>query len=382
MGRRLFRLPFGVLADGFVLAYALWTIAANLVVIAGGTTGALIAAAVLVLAALIGLIALALARPCSCSRTSRMSRPSPCSLRANLRARVDRHARGAGADVARGWSPVTPGSRGAGSADHGVCAADRAARAVRVEPVAPRAHLDRARARRAVRAGAVLRAVHRARGAAARDDTFYLNMAVAVVDYPHQALLSLNNLHGPASDTLALQKMFAPYRVHSFEVLGGLISRLTGIEAVRVIHLGLAPLFGWLAPFAIARLLRLLAPRDWLIALLAVVIFYCIEGTASRGYANHAFVRMFNGKSALLTLAVPLICAHGLRFGARPSMRALAMLALAQITAVGLSSTALWLAPTLAMIAVAAGTPSLRRCRCGFRAASSAPRTCSRSRCG
>ena len=184
---------------------------------------------------------------------------------------------------------------------------------------------------------------------------------MAVVDYPQQALLSLKNLHGPASDTLALQKMFAPYRVHSFEVLGGLISRLTGIEAVRVIHLGLAPLFGWLAPFAIARLLRLLAPRDWLIALLAVVIFYCIEGTASRGYANHAFVRMFNGKSVLLTIGVPLICAHGLRFGARPSVARFVLLALAQIAAVGLSSTALWLAPTLAMIAVAAGTPSLRR---------------------
>jgi len=192
------------------------------------------------------------------------------------------------------------------------------------------------------------------------DDSFYLNMAVSVVDYPRQELLGLMMLHGPASDTLAAQPMFPPYKVHSFELLGGLISYVTGLPAAAVIHFVFATLLGWLVPFALARLLRMLIPRDWLFALIVVLSFYVIEGTAARGYANHAFVRLFNGKAALLTIGVPLICAYGLRFGAGPSRLRFALLGLSQVAAVGLSSTGLWLAPVLAMLSVFAATPLWR----------------------
>jgi hypothetical protein len=192
------------------------------------------------------------------------------------------------------------------------------------------------------------------------DDAFYVNMAVTIADYPDLALFSRDMIHGPETPYLPLQQLFPPYRVHSFESLAGLISYWTGIEAVAVLHFGLATFFGWLTPIAIGRALRLLAPRAWLLGLVATLAYYMIEGSASRGFSNQAFVRLFNGKSALLTVGVPLLIVYGVRFAQRPTWPRFALLALAQIGGMGLSSTGIWLSPALAGLAVLAAVPSVR----------------------
>ena len=155
--------------------------------------------------------------------------------------------------------------------------------------------------------------------------------------------------------------MFVPYRVHSFESLGGYLSYLTGIDAIAVLHFGLATFFAWFAVFALARLFRIATPRHWLLALVVTLAYYFVEGSAGRGFANQAFVRMFHGKSAMLTALVPLLLAYGIRYGLRPSRWRFALLALAQISAMGLTSTAIWLAPTLAMVAVVGATAQPKR---------------------
>jgi hypothetical protein len=188
------------------------------------------------------------------------------------------------------------------------------------------------------------------------DDAFYLSMALSVFDAPDRPLLAVNTIHGPPGALLGVQRMFPPYRVHSFEVFGGALSQLTRIDPAFMFHLLLAPLLSFIAPFAIARALRMLTPAWW-VGLCAVVAFHCIEGTASVGFANHAFVRMFHGKSVLLTAGLPLMIVHGLRFGQRPGRARFMFLLAAQIAAVGLSSTAIWLAPVVSLVAVLAGTP-------------------------
>ncbi|HMI92243.1 MAG TPA: DUF6077 domain-containing protein [Polyangiales bacterium] len=193
------------------------------------------------------------------------------------------------------------------------------------------------------------------------DDAFYVNMAVTIADYPDLALFSRDMIHGPETPYLAWQEMFPPYRVHSFESLAGQISYWTGIEAMAVLHFGLATFFGWLTPIAIGRALRLLAPRAWLLGLIATLSYYMIEGSASRGFSNQAFVRLFNGKSALLTVGVPLLIVYGVRFAQKPSGPRFALLALAQIAGMGLSSTGIWLSPTVAGLAAFAAVPSVRK---------------------
>jgi hypothetical protein len=371
---RLFDLPFGVLTDAVLVAYACWTIGANVAVVSGGAAHALVAAGALVVLALGALVFLLRQRPAlwRAYLADLMADP-PTPARTFTRASLAVMLAGPALTLLAWLVTGNAWVAWFGLAASALVSLAFALReplepaAAGVAPIAP-----------SVRGGAssttseseqfVLHVlalccalfsllVVRPRA----DDTFYLNMAVSVVDFPQQALLSLRNLHGPASATIGVQHVFPPYRVHSFELLGGLLSYVSGMEVARVVHLVLATAFCWLTPFAVARLLRLLMPRSWLLGVGVVIAFYMIEGTAARGYANHALVRMFNGKSVLLTVAAPLICAAGLRYGARSSGIRLLLLALAQVAGLGLSSTGLWLAPTLAMVSVAAGTPHLRQ---------------------
>jgi hypothetical protein len=352
-----------VLTDGVVVAYALWTVAANLVVIAGGNARTLGFAGALVLAVLAALGVLVHRRV-----------PWAEAFLADAAADPVLTAQ------RPGWASVVRGvalplltlllwliTRNPWLAWSGLLLSTlvlylRAHTAQSVADSEPVPAMSHARAERVVlyllAACCALFTLVAVRPRA--DDTLYLNLAVSVVDAPGQALLSVLNLHGPAPTGTEPQHVFAPYRVHSFELLGGLISHLTGLEPAAVIHFWFATLLGWFTPFAVARLLRLLAPRYLLLGVLVVVSFYFIDGSASRGYANHALVRLFNGKAALLTIGVPLVCAYGLRYGARPSAWRLVMLACSQVASVGLSSTGIWLAPVLAMVSVAAGTPARR----------------------
>lgn len=361
-------LSLGLITDCAVIAYGVWTIAANAVVIAGGTISILSAVSFAVLAALlIGAVGIWRSGFGRAYLADLVDDPVPAPRGFGWRA------------SALLLLPAALGLLGwlftrnawitwAGIALSSIAAAFAARSRPFTNPSAVEAAGAVATADRrdqferlVLHLSALACAVFALLSFRPRsDDTQYLHLAVSAVDHPEQALLAVQTLHGPVSASLGPQTMFPPYRVHTFELLGGLVSYLTGIEATRVIHFGLATLLAWLTPFAVARLLKLLAPRYWVPALLVAVSFYFIEGSAGRGYANHALVRMFNGKSALLTLIAPLICAYGLRFAARPSPGRFALLALAQVAGVGLSSTGLWLVPTLGMVAVAAGSDGMR----------------------
>src|SRR6185369_3247695 len=69
-------------------------------------------------------------------------------------------------------------------------------------------------------------------------------------------------------------------------------------------------------------------------------------------YGNFAFVRLWQGKSIVLSVFMPLVYENALRFAARPGRRDWMMLMAAQIAAVGVSSSALWLAPVGAAVAL------------------------------
>ncbi|MFI5307324.1 MAG: DUF6077 domain-containing protein [Polyangiales bacterium] len=366
LGRRsrlLPRLPRGMACDAVVIAYALWTITAHAVVIARGTARALTLAGMGTAA--LSLVALAIGLRSAQLSTAylRDLRQDPVATPRQLRPRALLVLLSLPALTLLAWLTTRdPWTTWIGVA----LSASVAAWLSLGEPLStageetpqPEAGLLATVGLYLLALGCAVLTLLAVRPRA--DDTFYLNIAQSVIDHPQQPILRVINIHGPPTDLLGPQPMFPPYFVHSFELLGGVIGKLSGIAPVEVIHFGFATALAWLTPFAIARLVRIIAPRHDLLAVCAAVAFYWVEGSASRGYANHAFVRLFNGKAALLTIAVPLICAYGLRYGSRPTRIRWLLLALAQIAAVGLSSTGLWLAPTLAMISVVAGAPSLR----------------------
>jgi hypothetical protein len=186
------------------------------------------------------------------------------------------------------------------------------------------------------------------------DDAFYLNLAVAAREAPGAPLLAGDTLHRVAGAPLALPV----YRVHSYELLQATLARWTGRPVLDVAHLWLPALAALLLPFVHARVLRRLVPRAWPAATGVVVAVLLFAAAASHGWANFGLVRLHQGKGVLLSLLLPAVVGYGLRFARRGDLRSWLLLAAAQIAALGVSASALWLAPAVAGTALLAGLPS------------------------
>jgi hypothetical protein len=184
------------------------------------------------------------------------------------------------------------------------------------------------------------------------DDAFYVNLLVAAIDDPSAPLLAGDTLHGVPGVSMSLPV----FKVLSIQMLGASIARLTGASGLGVAHLLFPPLFAFLMTLAYAQLLRWLVPGRWLAALACSAAFLLTVGEGSLGYGDFALLRMQQGKSMMLHVALPLIASYGIQLARAPSARRWWMLAAAQIAAVGLSTTALWLAPVVATLGVVSAT--------------------------
>ena len=175
------------------------------------------------------------------------------------------------------------------------------------------------------------------------------------MEHPEAPLLAGDTLHGIPGVPLALPT----YRVQSYQQLQAALAYATGMRVLDVAHLLLPGIAAFLVPLAWARLLRILLPGRWIFGVGAVLAFLFGMADGSHAFANFAFVRMHQGKSVLLCVVLPVVLATALEFGSAPDRRRFLRLALAQIAAVGLSASALWLAPLVAGLALlsTAGSP-------------------------
>ncbi|MGD8859780.1 MAG: DUF6077 domain-containing protein [Myxococcales bacterium] len=182
------------------------------------------------------------------------------------------------------------------------------------------------------------------------DESFYINMAISVADHPDAALLDTDWLHGDG-------KPFRPvyYKLHSIEIVSGLISLWTGIETIVIAHVWVLGVAALLCTLSIGRLSMLLDPRRGLWIALVWVALLVFDGSTHRGYGNFAFTRLFQGKSMMVTGMLPVLIYHGLRFAQRPTAARFGLLAAGQMGALGLSATAIWWAPVVSATAVGCG---------------------------
>jgi hypothetical protein len=79
----------------------------------------------------------------------------------------------------------------------------------------------------------------------------------------------------------------------------------------------------------------------------AALGFLLLEGNLHRSFGNVALVRLWQGKTILWTLFLPLTLLAALRFLQRPSIRRFSMVAMAGICAAGLSNSGVFLVPAL-----------------------------------
>ena len=186
------------------------------------------------------------------------------------------------------------------------------------------------------------------------DDAAYVNFAVAAADRAHDwPLMSTDTLH----DFEHLPLHLPAYKLHSYELLNGALSYLTGIPAIYCFHWISAALAALFVPLAWATLFRRLTPRTWLVSTACLLLVFVAVGGMHRWYGNFAFVRLWQGKSIYLSVFLPLIYAYGLRFSRRPTAWNFGLLAAAQIASLGCSSSAVWSAPVAAVLAVVSGLP-------------------------
>jgi hypothetical protein len=194
----------------------------------------------------------------------------------------------------------------------------------------------------------------------AADDAFYLGIPATLLRFPQQPVLLHDTLYRLQDSPILLPF----YRLANHDVLVAVVSRVTGIDHLAVAYLVLPPLFAALCVFAWAYLLRRLVPARWAVVL--PILFACVLllGEAPHAYGNFAFVRMHHGKAILATCMVPVIAGTALDYARHGGLRAWLLLFAAQVAALGLAASALFVAPAAAALGLAGGwTPGIVRSR-------------------
>jgi hypothetical protein len=190
----------------------------------------------------------------------------------------------------------------------------------------------------------------------AADDAFYLSIPATLLRFPQQPVL----LHDTLYRLQDIPILLPFYRLANHGVLVAVISRITGIDHLAVAYLVLPPLFAALCVFAWAYLLKRIVPARWSFVL--PVLFACVLllGEAPRAYGNFAFVHMHHGKAILATCMVPVIAGAALDFARHGGLRHWLLLSAAQVAALGLAASALFVAPAAAALGLAGGwTPGI-----------------------
>lgn len=183
------------------------------------------------------------------------------------------------------------------------------------------------------------------------DDAFYLSIPATLLRLPQLPVLLQDTMYRLPEAPV----MLPFYRLSSYGVLIGTLSRITGINHLVIAYLVLPSFLAALCVLAWVYLLRRLVPARWTSVLL--ILFLCVLtlGEVHRAYGNFALVRMFQGKAILATCMVPVITGSALMYARHGGMRHWLLLFAAQIAALGVTASALFVAPAAAALGLAGG---------------------------
>jgi hypothetical protein len=163
----------------------------------------------------------------------------------------------------------------------------------------------------------------------------------------------------PVRDVLFSDQVFAVTRQDrmetAFEPLVGAVARWLPWSAPTVTYLVVAPAVSFLSVAALWRLLRALRSPVPAVATVVAATYVAFDAIVHTAYGNFSFGRAWQGKTLLVALVLPLIWRHGLVWGRDGDRRAGVLLVVANVAAVGLSTTAPFTAPVVSVLAAGAG---------------------------
>jgi hypothetical protein len=168
------------------------------------------------------------------------------------------------------------------------------------------------------------------------DDELYLGMAVSPLANPDQPI---QELPGYGSGFNAIT---------AYEPLKAMVSYITGLPLLDSYYLLVPALMSALTVIVTYRLLRELVPEGWIIGMLFFFVVMLAWGDVHRTLANFGFVRMFQGKSVLVSAVVPAILLYFFLLRDRAQARYYSfLLASAVISGIGFSRGGLIIGPLL-----------------------------------
>ena len=195
--------------------------------------------------------------------------------------------------------------------------------------------------------------------------------------YVHQSTWIAEHGEFPLRDTLFSNQIFPAIfypPLSSFEAMIGMVARTLGISAPGVTYLLVTPLATGLAVLATWRLLRTWRAPMVGLALSTTMIFLLMAAQEHRTLGNLFAGRIWQGKIVFLAVLVPLLFVLIQRFAARPASREVVLLSAAGAAGVGLTSTATFLVPVLALGCLAPlAARTWKRAAGGFVAVSAYP---------
>ena len=183
------------------------------------------------------------------------------------------------------------------------------------------------------------------------DDLFYINLSQWVAE------------HGtfPLRDTLFADLKYPISNwppMASYDGGVGTVGWLLGVHAGTVAYILVPPVVSFLSVLAMWRLLRAWRVPYVAVALSIALVFLLLDGTTAYGTPGNLFVtRLWQGKVILLCVLVPWLLARLVRYVDRPDRRGTLWLLTGGIASVGLTTTAIFLVP---VIALAGAAPLLR----------------------
>jgi hypothetical protein len=182
------------------------------------------------------------------------------------------------------------------------------------------------------------------------DDSYHLNIAINSQLNPFAIVSSVTTIMYEEPNYFWLPFI---WRIQSLHQLLGLVGFLTNINSIYLCHLALPALSAILVVLAQYRLFAALRCRNSLILTIISLIFILISANTNISIGNFGgFVRLHHGNGIFFTAIIPLILAYSVILYRKPSLKNLLLLGLVQISSVGLTSTAILLAPLATILVI------------------------------
>jgi len=182
-----------------------------------------------------------------------------------------------------------------------------------------------------------------------QDDVFVVNRSTWIAE--HDAAF-------PDRDTVFSDDVLPVQRPAglptSLEALVGSVAALIRVAAASLAYLGLAPLVAALSVAATWRLLRGLGARAPALATWVGTAFLFLDGAEHGSFGNFSAGRSWQGKVVFLVLVVPTLWHHAAAWGRTGRRRHLRAAALGVVAGLGLTSTAVLVAPAVVVAATTA----------------------------